>query len=599
MAELKISSKEDFEKWLEGKPREVSITLASRTALRVFPLVGDTAHLKDFDKIIVSPTLWANTLSWVAAKHPTHDKDWDFVFATTDAASAANDASAVARTIKIAASALAANAAASAYATHRAAAYVATYAAYATRAADHATAAIAAATHTTHAAAIFWEVLTEDCRWLESKGDDATATLAAQPLWPDGVPAWIEADGMPAWIEIEWGDLVRELLEADESWQVSINWYEARLHGRPTIMAPDDIVEKLDLNIAQMDKKLWQGEPSALNAEMQRLIDEALAEAREREGEEDVGDTEIPALEALTTIGQGRLGNNWVQDDDLYRIVYDENEDDVAATRSKVTQQLHAPLRQKARDFARRCEGIEDIVGWDNFEDAISKFVALVDKPLKEIPQEIALLYDATITLASFLQYNADLKAVPVGNKSPLDPDIVRMFSDLIRTAAPWVRNFPTARELDDNTGAFLDDPKLFAPQAAVVFKSAGEHDLISAEDRDLMISLLQALEREGYQAVKAGTRSTQSAKNFVITVITTFALSAVSGNYGAKSPMIGKAGDWLVEREVQVTEFMANESPDIQEALQALFADLKDNKNKQNDDVGPRGILRRREDDR
>ena len=274
MTKFKIESEEDFRAWLEGKPREVSVVLASRMALRVFPMVAHASYIEGFDKTIVLSIFWANILPWVAAKYPTHDKDLEIaVHATTAATTTATMATAHATTATTATIATTTTRVASAHAT--------TAAAHAA----HATSTTAGATTD------FWEALTTDCLWMQNEGHHAASILAAKPLWLNEVPKLVDR---------AWHDLTTVLRNKDYNWWVWINWYEARLHGHPTIDAPADIVRELDLGIALIDEKLWKKGPLAVNAEVQRLIDEAKEEARERE--EDVGADESYEIDGVKEV---------------------------------------------------------------------------------------------------------------------------------------------------------------------------------------------------------------------------------------------------------------------------------------------------------
>ncbi len=74
MAGIEISSAKDLKAWLEDKPTEVSVVLASRAALRVFPLLIKSSKYHNFDKAILLPVCRGMPLPWVAAKYPTHGK---------------------------------------------------------------------------------------------------------------------------------------------------------------------------------------------------------------------------------------------------------------------------------------------------------------------------------------------------------------------------------------------------------------------------------------------------------------------------------------------------------------------------------------------
>jgi len=71
------------------------------------------------------------------------------------------------------------------------------------------------------------------------------------------------------------------------------------------------------------------------------------------------------------------------------------------------------------------------------------------------------LAYDSMLELASFFEQDAELQQQPDSNALPLDPEVRRPLRLLIRAAAPWLRRFPTVRELDDECGAFLRRPDL------------------------------------------------------------------------------------------------------------------------------------------
>ncbi len=69
---VEINNSDDLRDWLEDKPRECSVVIASRIALRLLPLsdVKDTIAVKgDLTKII----FYVNLISWGARKFPPHD----------------------------------------------------------------------------------------------------------------------------------------------------------------------------------------------------------------------------------------------------------------------------------------------------------------------------------------------------------------------------------------------------------------------------------------------------------------------------------------------------------------------------------------------
>lgn len=227
-----ISSREDLEEWLEGKPRAWAQAIAQRAALRVLPSNCDPAKFRNriIDTRLPMAVLGVSVISSGALKIPIDD-----VVAAARAARAA-----AARAIVIAANgrevtmarpagfaAAAANAASARAASARAIA-VSARAAAAIAAADAAEAAARSASdaaaiyvaNDARAAASVWQAITNDCDRLDVEA--APSAVLDAPLWPNGLPEWLD----PVWARASaWLD------GSSDGFGLWREWYQRKLDG--------------------------------------------------------------------------------------------------------------------------------------------------------------------------------------------------------------------------------------------------------------------------------------------------------------------------------------------------------------------------------
>ncbi len=251
--DLEFRDSDALEEWLQRQPREVSVIIAARAALRVLPVAASefsTLGARQFGELI-STVFRATALAWVAAKYPARAEALSSrsaaVAASTVAYAATRDNS------PARASFAAVNAAQAADATNTAFAHSAAFVTY--------------IANTTAAA---WEALSRDVGFLSQGG--AVAALADRPLWPDGTPTessllWAKlAVKLP--VDHNWGiasnsdsnhagDFV--VLPPGEHWEVWTRWYDERLAGAP---AHGDAYE---LVFATIPKEVWKEGPAAAN----------------------------------------------------------------------------------------------------------------------------------------------------------------------------------------------------------------------------------------------------------------------------------------------------------------------------------------------
>jgi transcriptional regulator with XRE-family HTH domain len=218
---------------------------------------------------------------------------------------------------------------------------------------------------------------------------------------------------------------------------------------------------------------------------------------------------------SLVKLEQERLGAHWVANHDRFSIDPRGAADDLAAIQDNVVRQLHDSISQKALGFASTAKRLDNAVGWHGIASASERFAASVSRPIDEIPDHLGSAYSAILELGSFLELDGRLRASKDHSADPLEPEVHRSLSDLIRTAAPWLRRFPTIRDLDDDTAAFLSQSDVLRPSATLV-AIATDQKLISAEDAAALTGLVEAARRGEFQGQKARTRGIFSVRNLL-----------------------------------------------------------------------------------
>ena len=255
MRPIHIESPDSLNGWLRNQPEYWAQMLATRTALRVMPLIGQAS-----DEWLLNYALSsfrAVALLWAAHSAPAYEMGGAIMLAAT----AAEDSYSADTANSAANSAADAIARAASTEQHFSNAGYAAYAAYNANAAYMGTITKSA----------IWERVTEDCNWLTLHGSESRM-LSAEPLWPSDPP--IES-------RLQWFRLSQNLLSVDNNYDLWIDWYERRIRGETAAFdIPGDKGRVEDKKILRRlaeatDEDFWGKGHEYVNATLKGWLDEA------------------------------------------------------------------------------------------------------------------------------------------------------------------------------------------------------------------------------------------------------------------------------------------------------------------------------------
>lgn len=289
----------------------------------------------------------------------------------------------------------------------------------------------------------------------------------------------------------------------------------------------------------------------------------------------------LKLTETVSKIGNSPTGAKISVQDEFLSIDPSGEESDVQVSRDPVTVQLHEGILRRAKEFGTIANRINNQQGWTGIKVTTDRLVQALSCPTEEIPAQLGMAYDAAIEIASYLDQDNQLTTSNQSDIDRLDADTRRSLANLVMAIAPWIRRFPTARQLDDDAGAFLARRELFEPTERII-DAASSSMALKQGDIILLRALLAAWQRGEFQGNKAGSRSLFTVRN-IIAVVASVYLGAVGSVVAEKSTLTKKLGNMIVLGEDAITAFVAQEPIDVQLALVEIIKRAKENSLPQN----------------
>jgi hypothetical protein len=241
---------------------------------------------------------------------------------------------------------------------------------------------------------------------------------------------------------------------------------------------------------------------------------------------------------------------------------------------SAISIQLQAVIRRKLETLSVIASRMGNHPGWHDLAPLCDRLVELLDRSGADVAEVLGTLYGAALELGSFAEMDAAARTNAQSMVEALDPSAARPLQDVVTSLAPWLRRFPTIRELDDEGGRFLV-AQTEAPAAREAFAAAAEVHLIRTNDADQLRAFLDAGERGSFVGGKAGRRGILSARNLVLVAATIVAGAVWDGavsEYAAHSIVTRRAGSMLVRAENAVLDIAAELPADVRSAIREVI---------------------------
>lgn len=245
---------------------------------------------------------------------------------------------------------------------------------------------------------------------------------------------------------------------------------------------------------------------------------------------------------------------------------------------SPVSTQLQETVRRKLETLSSVASRLGNQAGWQGLDPLCHRIADLLDRRGEEVPDVLGSLYGAALELGSYAEMDAAARKDTRSSIEPLDPSAARPLQDVLTSMAPWLRRFPTVRELDDDAGRFLVEQSS-ARASRDAFTAAATAELIESADAALLHGLLDAGQRGDFIGGKAGRRGILSARNLVL-----MAASIVGGvlwdgavsEYASHSVVAARAGAMLVNAENAVLDVAAAMPADVRMAIRRIMENTR-----------------------
>ncbi len=157
---------------------------------------------------------------------------------------------------------------------------------------------------------------------------------------------------------------------------------------------------------------------------------------------------------------------------------------------------------------------------WRELAKEVRRLAEIAALEPQELVSKLSDAYDASLYLGGRLDLDDRIRAGQSEDPA-LDLDVRGDLAHLVRLAAPWLRNFPSIRKLDDLAAVSLTD---FADTASAtrVIETAAQDHAIGPDDEQAMRTLAQASDDPEFVGRKARRRLVGGAGNLALSLAVT-----------------------------------------------------------------------------
>jgi hypothetical protein len=274
---------------------------------------------------------------------------------------------------------------------------------------------------------------------------------------------------------------------------------------------------------------------------------------------------------AMARAKPDRAGSTWVIENDV-RFVMDRitRPSDRRAAADPLRQQLQDAIHEIAGSLVLATARLANSAVWGRLPIIANRFHATVDGDPQDMPNRLGEAYALMLGLGRFLETDQRLRVDRSASDDPLDADVHGLLTDLVRTAAPWLRGFPTVAAWDNAAGKALVREELFRPTRQFA-RIAYEERTISRRDAAEIEALADVAHAVDYLGKKAAARAVGDTKNLLIAIaeLAAMALSGISPP--ARSDLARRAGATLATAEPEIVKLAGTLPGDLGHSLRAL----------------------------
>jgi hypothetical protein len=406
-----------------------------------------------------------------------------------------------------------------------------------------------------------WNQISTDVRFIAQRTPLTGTPLWTMANWANKTTSPLQtvvvgrqgSDGEPRALSPDWvlsyWRVIKAALPLKDDWDVWINWYEDRLTGRAQS-------EDYELVFASVPNEVWDRGPAAAN----RWIKEHLPKQDMSSSESDE--------ELLARLRQDPNGAQIEIVAGRAKLSDVALEDDAAAATDTQTQQLHEQVKGSAavaRDLVGR---LANQRGFERISATVEEFARAVQGDTMSVAANISKVWALSAAIGTFIDRDDAVRAGRGGLTQPMDAEPREALDYLSVVTAPFVRRFPTALANDEHARQSRR-PATALGSSKRIFEAARSASLLEAETERVMALTADAGERsESFQAEKATSWFRKTTKNIVVRYV---ALTIATGFFAK----VGEVAFDQLPRAQSVIEFLTTQKKEIAELLSDLPPDV------------------------